>query len=112
MQLKELKESSSAIPPHLTNTAIPYSYTTIRNTSHTLYETLKAAWTCGNADHVKHYAKLKVDTTEQADVTLRLAIMSQKQCARQLGRWVVLHAQFGYTFLLLLQQLRGKSRAN
>ena len=77
VQLKEFQELTPIVPSHFTDVSVSHSYTIIRNTSHTLFETLTTSWKCGNNKHIQHYAKLRVDISGETEPILGLAIVSQ-----------------------------------
>ena len=77
-QLKEFQELAPIVPSHFSDVSISHSYTIIRNTSRTLFETLTTSWKCGDNKHIQHYAKLRVDIIGETEPILGLAIVSQK----------------------------------
>ena len=77
--LKELQQSTLIMPSKLTDQAVSRPYLSIRTASDTLHETLISQGICHGKDERTHYAKLRLDASGERNVTLRVAIICQKQ---------------------------------
>jgi hypothetical protein len=65
LQLSKLRQSAKSMPPE---------YSTIRNTSRMLHETLSKEWCCTDDAHEGHYAGLLMNAKVKTGIRLDLAI--------------------------------------